>query len=188
MQIPIEIRFDNLDPSPAIETAVHDRAGKLEQFADHIVSCHVTIASPHKHHRQGRLYTVKVDVRLPGGELVVSREPSADHAHEDVYVALRDAFNATRRRLQDHVNIRRGHVKSHDAPSHGRIRGLRPDRDFGFIETPDGREIYFHAHSVVNAAFEKLEDGQEVRFSEEQGDEGPQATSVHIIGKHHIVD
>lgn len=188
MEVPLEIRFENIEPSEAVEAAVRDRAAKLEQFAENIVSCHVAVGSPHKHKAQGKLFTVKVDIRLPGGEVIASRDPGANHAHEDFYVALRDAFKAAQRQLQDHLSVRRGNVKSHEAPPHGVIRTLDGDRGFGFIETPDGREIYFHRNSVLNADFDKLESGMEVRFSEEQGDKGPQASTVHLVGKHHIVD
>lgn len=187
MQVPLEIRFHNMTPSPAIERAARERAAKLEQFADDIVSCRVTIEAPHKHHRQGKLFHVSVDVRLPGGEVVASRDPAAHHAHEDVYVALRDAFKAVRRRLQDYVRTRRGIVKAHEVPPHGIITELHPEEDFGRIETPDGRLIYFHRNSVLNADFEDLQTGLEVRFSEESGDLGPQASTVRVIGKHHML-
>jgi ribosomal subunit interface protein len=186
MQIPLQIRFKNLDPSPAIEAAVRKRADQLERFADRITSCRVTIEAPHKHHRQGNLYQVTVDVRTPGDEVVVSRSPGEHHAHEDAYVAIRDAFNATRRQLQNHVRVQRGKVKSHDVPAHGKITGLYPRDDYGTITDNAGREIYFHRNSVVNADFDSLEIAAEVRFDEEAGDKGPQASSVYRVGKHHI--
>lgn len=186
MQVPLEIRFHNLDRSEAIEQAIRERAEKLEQFADDIVSCRVTVEAPHKHHRHGRLYGVTVDVRLPGGEIVANRGPAAHHAHEDVYVTIRDAFKAVRRQLQDHVRVRRGKVKAHDAPAHGRISELHPDEDFGRIAASDGRDVYFHRNSVVDAAFDDLRLGDEVRFADEAGDAGPQASTVHVIGKHHV--
>jgi cold shock CspA family protein/ribosome-associated translation inhibitor RaiA len=182
MQVPLEIRFHNMDRSAAIEQAVRDRASKLEQFADDIVSCRVTIEAPHKHHRQGKLFRIAIDVRLPGGEVVASRDPAAHHAHEDPAVALRDAFKAVRRQLQDRVRTRRGKVKTHEGPPHGTITALHPDQDYGLIATPEGREIYFHRNSVLNADFNSLTPGIEVRFSEEAGDEGPQASSVHVLG------
>ena len=145
--------------------------------------CRVTVEAPHKHHHQGNLYTVRIDLRYPGGETVVSRDPSAHHAHEDVYVALRDAFKAVRRQLQDLVRLQRGKVKQHEGPPHGRIASLDRERDCGRITTLDGRDIYFHRNSLINADFEHLEPGVEVRFDEEAGDEGPQASSVHVVGK-----
>ena len=188
MQLPLEIHFRNLDRSPAVEAAVREAAGKLEQFADSLVSCRVTVEGSSKRHQQGNLFAVHVDVRYAGGEVVASREPGAHHAHEDVYVAVRDAFKAARRQLQDRMRVQRGDVKPHPAEPHGKILSLDPSRDCGLIETSDGREIYFHRNSVLNQGFDQLEPGVEVRFSEEPGDKGPQASTVRVIGKHHLVD
>lgn len=187
MAVPLEIVFHNCDRSAAVEDAVRERVAKIERLAPRITSCRVTIEAPHKNHQQGNLFTVRVDLRYPGGEALVSRSPDAHHAHEDVYVALRDAFNAARRQLQEHRRIRRGDVKPHEPPPHGRITNLDPERNCGRIGTPDGRDVYFHRNSVLNASFDRLELGTEVRFSEELGDQGPQASSVHVVGKHHIV-
>lgn len=187
MQVPLEIKFHNLDPSPAIEDAVRRRTAKLERFSPDIVSCRVTIEVPHRHQTQGNLYGVTVDLRMPGGEVVASRKPAARHDHENLYVALRDAFRAARRQVQDHVRVQRGKTKVHDVPRHGRIAALHPERGFGRIATSDGRDIYFHRNSVRNADFKRLTPGLEVRFNEEAGDQGPQATAVHLIGKHHPV-
>lgn len=141
MQVPLEIRFHDADRSPPLEEAIREHAAKLERFAGDIVSCRVTVEAPHRRHRQGKLYKVSVDVRLPGGELVVSRDPAGHHAHEDVRVALRDAFKAVRRQLQDRVRVRRGKVKAHEIPPHGIVAMLDPARDHGRIATGDGREI-----------------------------------------------
>jgi cold shock CspA family protein/ribosome-associated translation inhibitor RaiA len=188
MQVPLEIRFHNLERSPAVETAVREAAARLERFADQIISCKVTIEAPHKHHHQGNLFKVIVDARIPGGEVVASRNIAEHHAHEDVRVALRDAFNAARRQIQDRVRVQRGKVKAHETPPHGRILELDRERGSGRIVSADGREIYFHRNSVVGADFDRLEAGMEVRFDEAPGDAGPQASTVHVVGKHHIVE
>ena len=185
MQLPIQVVFRNMEPSAAIELAVRDRADKLEQFYEHIMSCRVVIELHHRHHHQGNLYHVRVDVKVPEAEIVASREPAEHHAHEDVYVAIRDAFNAVRRQLEDYIRRRRGVVKTHETPPHGHVVELNPD--FGRIETPDGRLVYFHKNSVASGDFDHLDVGTEVRFVEEQGELGPQASTVHIIGKHHLV-
>lgn len=187
MQVPLEIVFHNVDRSPAVEAAVREHVAKLEHFAENITSCRVTVEAPHKNHQQGNLYTVRVDLHYPGGEVIATRAPSAHHSHEDVYVAVRDAFKAARRQLQDRMRVRRGDVKPHEAPPHGRIAEIDRERESGRIATADGREIYFHRNSVLNTSFAKLEPGMEVRFNEEAGDKGPQASSVHVIGKHHVV-
>ncbi len=187
MQIPLQIRFHGIERSEAVEAAIRQRAEQLEHFVHDITSCRVTIDAPHKHHHKGNLYQVKIDIRTPAGEVVVSRSPDQHHAHEDAYVTIRDAFKAARRQLQDQLRERRGKVKVHETPPHGHVTALNPAEDYGTITDSNGREIYFHRNSVVNAEFDALEVGAEVRFAEEAGDEGPQASSVHRVGKHHIV-
>ena len=187
MKLPLEITFRNMQPSAAVEAAVRDRATKLDKFYKQLMGCRVTINAPHKHHHKGNLYHVKVDLTVPNGELVVSRNAHDNHAHEDVYVAIRDAFDAIRRRVEDHAGRRRGHVKAHDTPAHGRVAQLYPEEDYGMIQTDDGRELYFHRNSVLNASFDKLEPRTEVRFAEVAGDLGPKASTVTVVGKHHVV-
>jgi len=186
MPIPLEITVHNMDPSSAVETAVREKADKLERFNEKIMGCQVRIDAPHKHHNKGKLYHVSVEIQIPGGHIVVSRDPGQNHAHEDLYVAIRDAFRAAGRQLQDHTRVRRGKVKHHDVPPHGHVAKLNADEDYGIIATADGREVYFHRNSLLNATLEDLEPGAEVRFDEEPGDKGPQASSVSVIGKHHL--
>ncbi len=190
MQVPLQITFHDIDPSDAIEARIRERAAKLEEFYDRITSCRVVVEAPHRRNHKGRLYSVRIDLALPGAEIVVNREPQLNHAHEDVYVALRDAFNAAQRRIQDYVRRRRGQVKAHEAPGHGRVIRLFPQEGYGFIETADGREIYFHKNAVLNGAFDKLEVDSQVRVVEAvvEGEKGPQASTVKLIGKHHIVE
>jgi cold shock CspA family protein/ribosome-associated translation inhibitor RaiA len=187
MQVPLQISFRNMDPSETVEAAIREKAGKMDQRYDRIMSCRVMVEAPHKHHGKGKLYHVRIDVTLPGAELVVNREPDLHQAHLDVYVAVRDAFLAMQRQVEKYVDQQRGEVKTHEVSPHGRISQLFPDQGYGIIETIDGREVYFHEHSVLNLDFKKIKIGTEVRFSEEQGDQGPQASSVSVVGKHHIV-
>ncbi len=185
MKLPLQVVFRGMEPSEAIEAKVRERAESLDRFHEHIMSCRVVVEMHHRHSHQGNLFHVRVDLKVPEDEIVASRDPEQHHAHEDVYVAIRDAFDATRRQLEDYVRRRRGVVKEHEAPPHGRVAELYPD--YGKIETADGRLVYFHRNSVVGDQFGQLEIGSEVRFVEETGELGPQASTVHIVGKHHVV-
>lgn len=187
MQKPPEITFRKMDPSPALEADVRERIGKLEKFCDEIIGVSVAIEAPHKHSHKGNLYHLRVDVTVPGDEIVVQRTPDDEQAHQDPYVTVRDAFDAVRRQLEDYTRKRRGDVKRHEEPPHGRVTVLKPGEDYGRLETPDGRDIYFHRNSLVEGNFDDLEIGTELRFVEEAGDEGPQASSVYVVGKHHPV-
>jgi cold shock CspA family protein/ribosome-associated translation inhibitor RaiA len=183
MRLPLQITFRGIPRSEAIELALRERAEKLDRFSDLIMGCRVVVEARHRHHRQGKLYHLRIDITTAGEEIVVSREPTLHHAHEDVYVAIRDAFDAARRRLEDYSRRHRRQVKVHEGAPRGRIIRLEYGKDCGFIETPDGREIYFHRNSLVNADFTRLEVGDVVRFNEEAGEKGPQASTVHVEGK-----
>ncbi len=182
MQLPLQITFRHMDPSPALETRIRELAARLDRFSPKIMHCHVIVEAPHKHHQQGNLFDVRIDVTVPDKEIASRRSHPIHHSHEDPYVALRDAFRAVRRQLEDYERERHPPRKTHIGPPHGWISELHPEEDFGRIETEDGRFIYFHRNSVVNAAFEQLSVGTEVRFDEELGDLGPQASTVHVEG------
>lgn len=107
MAIPLQITFRDIATTPAIEDNIRERAQRLERFSQHITSCHVVVETPHAHHHKGMLYHVRIDLAVPGEQLTVSRAPEQHHAHEDVYVAIRDAFDAATRRLADHVQRQR---------------------------------------------------------------------------------
>ena len=186
MQLPLQITFRHMEPSPAVEARIRKESAKLDRFHSNIVSCHVVLEAPHGHHHQGKLYHVRLDLTAPDKEIVVNREQHDNHAHEDAYVAIRDAFAAARRQLEDYTRVRRRQVKNHETPPHGRIAQLFPAMDYGIIETADHREIYFHRNSILGSDFDKLETGYEVRFVETEGDEGPQASTVQTVGKHHV--
>jgi cold shock CspA family protein/ribosome-associated translation inhibitor RaiA len=180
VKIPVEITFRGLPRSAAIEADARDKASKLDQFCDSIMACRVMIESPHRRRHKGKLYRVRIDLTVPEQEIIVNRSPNKHSAHEDVYVALRDAFAATRRQLEDYARRRRGDTKVHPVPTAARVLQIFPAQDYGFLRTDDGRDIYFHRNSLVGADFDQLDPGMEVKYVEEQGQEGPQAISVTL--------
>jgi len=187
MKMPLEITFRDMPRSEAVEAKIREKAAKLDEFYDQIMSCHVVIEAPHSHHHQGNLFHVSIDLTVPNGEIVVNRDPKEHHAHEDAYVAIRDAFKAARRKLQDFARKQRGDVKTHEVSPHGTVSEIVPALDYGKILSADGREVYFHRNSFLDGDFDALEIGDKVRYVEEPGEEGPQASTVHLIGKHNIV-
>lgn len=186
MQTTPQISFLHMDSSAAVEAQIRSRLEQLDRLFDRIISCRVVVECAHPRHHQGNLFQVRIDLNLPGHEIVVGRDPAAHHAHEDVYVAIRDTFDAARRLLEDHIRKDRGDVKLRAVPDHGRIQRLLPD--YGFILSADGSEIYFHRNSVVGGGFDKLEIGDEVRFVAQfsESAQGAQASTVMPIGKHHL--
>ena len=103
MPVPLQIAFREMGASPAVEAQVRSKVAELEQFSDRIVACKVALEAIQRRQRQGKIYRVRIELVVPGGEIVVSQEPGLDHSHEDVYVTMRDAFDAARRQLQDRM-------------------------------------------------------------------------------------
>ena len=190
METPVEIAFRNVDPSEFVEKRVRERIERLEQYYGRITSCHVQIEAPHRHHRKGNLYEVKIEVRVPGTELAVNNKPGNVHAHEDVYVAIRDSFDAMERQLKKWKAKADGEVKAHEVPLNGRVEELHADRDFGQIATSDGRLVYFHRNSVLGEGFDGLSVGDTVELvvDYEESGKGPQASTVRPIGGLRYVD
>lgn len=184
MKVPPEIVFEGMDSSEAVRARVQREVAKLERLHDRITSCRVVIEAPSHAKLKGGLYRVRVRMLTPdGGEIKAERHSDQNHAHEDVYVAIRDAFAAARRQLQSRAHRRRGDVKTHEPPPQGIVLKVFRDQGYGFIKTAAGDEIYFHRNSVLNDGFEQLEPGEAVRYAEEMGDKGLQASTVHPLGK-----
>ena len=138
MTLPLQITFRNMAPSESIEKHVREKAAKLESFCERITGCRVIVEAPHRHHHKGKAYQVRIDLSVPGSDIFINRpskrlhavklndarksdkdlvenhEPSKHGAHADVYVAIRDAFNAAGRKLQDHVRRQSGAIKVHE--------------------------------------------------------------------------
>ena len=114
MAVVAEILFRNMEPSDAIKEKVTDRMQWLEGHHSRITHFRVTVEAPHRNHQKGKIYHIKIAIGLPGRpDLLVSHEPEANHAHEDVYIAIRDAFDAARRQLKDITDVRKGKIKTH---------------------------------------------------------------------------
>jgi cold shock CspA family protein/ribosome-associated translation inhibitor RaiA len=187
MPIPLQIDFEGgLTASDALRARVEREVAKLERFQSRILGCRVALIGRSGHRHHGDLFGVRLQISVSGGhDIAINRNPVADHAHEDPYVAIRDAFNAARRQLQDRHRRLEGKVKTHEPPPHGRVARLFPDEHYGFIATSDGREIYFHENAVMDGGFRRMRPATEVRFTEEDGEKGPQASTVHLLGKSH---
>lgn len=181
--VPFKIISKDFEITEAINDAVYKHVATLTRFYDRIIDVEVTLTEPHRRKHHGRIHHITIKVRVPGPDVIVSREPAKDGAHEDFYVALNDAFETAQRKLADQVRRMRHDVKHLDKPPHARVAKIFLLEGYGFLETPDGREIYFHENSLVNGKFEDLKVGDEVRFSEELGEKGPKVTSMALVGR-----
>ena len=185
MQTPVEIDFQGMPAEPAIRSAIVKHVDDLEQRFGRVTAGRVVLKAPGGHHRTGGLYEVNIRLALPEGrEVNVDRTAQADERHSDLTFAINDAFKRARRQLQDKVRQLQGQVKHHEGNPSGTVARLDPSGEFGFIETNDGREIYFHRNSVLDNGFARLAEGTRVTFAEEVGEKGPQASTVKLMGKH----
>ncbi len=179
MQKGLRLTWRNVPPSDAVAERVEELVARLERFDHRLTGATVSLECIGAHHRHsGAQYRVRVELSVPGARLVVGRDPVASTAHADLYAALNDAFREARRQLEDHARIAHRRVKTHDGPALATVARLFADEGYGFLRTPDDREIYFHQRSVLNGAFRRLRVGSTVRFVEEAGDDGPQASTV----------
>ena len=163
------------------------------------MGCRVVVEIPSRRRKWGCLYHVRIDLTVPGAELVVKRQPSlhapmqqirepkvvkhleVEAPHKELRQAIDDAFKAMGRRLQDYARRRRGDMKTHEPAPRATVSKLLPAEDYGFLETPGGREIYFHRNSVLDHGFDHLTIGAAVAFVEEVGEKGPQASTVRPV-------
>lgn len=183
METSLQIAWEHIEPSDFLKGRIEREVAGLERTFGRITSCKVHVEGRSHRQHKGGLYALRVRLLLPGGvEVEASRNPPQDHAHEDAYVAVRDVFDALRRQLRERVRERRDEGRRPDIEErHGLVERLLPDQDHGFIRSDDGREIYFHRNAVLTG-FDRLRVGSEVSFDEDEGREGPQASTVRAYG------
>lgn len=184
MQVAPTITFHDVDRSAWIEDYIKERLFRLERYAEGITSCHVTLAQDQGKHHKGNRYSVTVEVRMPPHhDLAAKKKREIRHMPNELSALINLAFAAIERQLKKTSARRRYDEKRHDGQPHGMVEKLHP-QGYGFIRAvDDNREFYFHRNSVLNGDFEGLAVGTEVRFSPEEGDQGPQASSVWIVAK-----
>lgn len=185
MHTPPRIEYQGLEPSGALKTLVERRIAGLEKRFGRVTDCRIAIRAPSEHHRSGAPYEVTISLGLPGGrEVNVGRVPDADERLAKLEFAINDAFRRARRQLESNAGQMQAPPKSREGPPTGTVK--RVADGFGFIETADGREVCFHENSVLNNGFGQLGPGDRVTFAEEQGREGPQASTVKRLGRHRL--
>jgi len=185
MQEPLKLQIRGVKASAHLREILATNIAKLERRYGRITTCEVNIKRPDRHHRMGEPYAVSVRLALPNRRDVnVSPPPRGiDRRHGEIVFAVNDAFRRADRQLRNHASRLRGESKVHAETPAGRIARLERNSEFGFIATDDGREIYFHAHSVLDGKFRRLRVGSRVTFHEEAGEQGPQASTVRVLTK-----
>jgi cold shock CspA family protein/ribosome-associated translation inhibitor RaiA len=181
MDIPLEIAFHNLEPSAEIEALIREHAARLEKLYPHLIGCRVSVGMLHKQHRTGNVPEVHIAIRVPGKEIAISREPQKAklrRAAPNVHTSIKDAFHAAEKRLKDFKRVQQGDVKMKEAPLQGYVVTLEAEKNYGFIATGNGEELYFHRNSVADAGFDDLHEGEAVQYTAVAGDKGPSAGRV----------
>jgi len=176
MLLPPEIRTRGVPLTETDQEEIRRRAAQLDKYYDRITSCRVALDAPAAHHHRGGPYTLRIELRVPGTVLVVDRMQEEQLKH-----AIQGGFDAARRRLEDYARRQRGAEKFHEGRTTAQVARLFPGDGYGFLAAPEGRQIYFHENSVLPPGFKHLHEGMEVRFIEEPGEEGPQASTVEAI-------
>ena len=186
METPLQIEFQGMEPVEMVQQEIERYVAGLEhRFGAATASLHRRGEGAWWHHLTGGLDEINIDLPRPQRQRsYIARTPRADERHGDIHFAVHDAFKRARRRLQDQARRLQGQVKVHEAQPTGTVTRLQ--NDFGFLETPDGRDVYFHRNSVLNGGFAQLSPGARVTFTEEMGEKGPQASTVRLIGKHSL--
>lgn len=175
MQVPLQITFHEVAHSDALENHIREKVEKLEQFYASLIGCKVVVDQPGSHQHKGKPFNIRIDLTVPGGEIVIDRQQD-----EDVYVALRDAFDAARRKLEDYGRKQRLEIKTHDPVLSGKVARLLPEEGYGFIAGLNGREYYFSAVNLAHGTMDQIKEGDEVNFLEDAGSEGLQAKRVTL--------
>ena len=183
MQVPVRIRFGHVRKNTAIENLIREQAAKLERVCDHIISCRVAVEKPQEHQTSGSPFRVRIAVTVPPEhELAVTRNAGEGNLHNQLQTVIRDAFGAMRRQLTKLVDKQRGETKSHpEQELAGVVVRLFREQGYGFIKGTDNREIYFHKNSLPADSFDRLRVGTGVQWEEQEGEKGPQATTVRIV-------
>jgi len=198
METPFITTFDGIDRSDALDADIQKRFARLGTYCPSILGGRVLVERAGNHHREGNRFHVRITVLLPGEHIIVEhktggrpatvateaakarKQDEVHRGHMYAGVAVREAFEAARRQLQDHMTRLRREVKAHTPPPKGRVVRLFPSKAHGFLEAEDGHEVYFDKGSVRGDAFDALEVGTRVVFAEARSASGPRASTVRV--------
>jgi cold shock CspA family protein len=179
METAPQIDFQGMEASSSFRDQIVRHIDRLEERFGRMTWCRVAVKAPSGRHHTGGLYEVHIYLSLPDDrEVAVEHTPQLDERFQRFEFALNDAFSRAERQLQDEVGRMRGKMKRHAPAPVGVVKQLMRDDGYGFLESDDGREIYFHRNSVSEPGFDDLQLGRRVNFTEEEGEKGPQASRV----------
>ncbi|MBW4648168.1 MAG: cold shock domain-containing protein [Kastovskya adunca ATA6-11-RM4] len=185
MKVPLEVSYRNVEKTNDLETLVREKVGKLEQVCDHISSCRVVVEKANERPKSGSPYRVSIDLTVPPShELAAVENPGQGTQYVPLETVIRHAFDAARRQLVELSDRQNDAVKTHpEQEMTAIVTKLFPEQGYGFIKSLTGEDVYFHENSVVNHDFDRIDVGTGVHFVAVEGEQGLQATTVHIVDK-----
>src|SRR5436305_13833462 len=185
MQVAPEVIFKDVQRSACVEEYVAERLGHLEKLSPEITRCHVTPAGEQSSSKKGNRYSGMVEVRMPRQhDLAVRKQKQIRDMQTQLPAVINEAFGAIEKQLKKTKALRRHDEKTHDSEPRGLVAKIFAEEGYGFIRTLDGtQELYFHRNSVRHDDFERLAVATEVRFAPEEGEKGPQASSVQVVAQ-----
>lgn len=188
MEKPLEIVYHDVEKSPDLDGLIRERAAKLEEFHDHIISCHVYIDKPQSHQETGSSFAVRLEIRIPPEQdIMVKSNPGEGSVHDSVFKVVTDTFEVAYRKVKKLREIQLQDVKKHpQQEANAIVVEVLKEKGYGFLETTDGRKVYFHQNSVSEGRFEDLKPGDSVNFTEKEGEKGPQASTVRLVYRPHL--
>jgi len=182
MDVEPQVSFQNLEHSDAVERDILEKVEHLHQLHPRLAGCRVVVDAPHRDKKKGRIYEVRIDMSVPGKDISVTREAGLNHAHEDIYVAIRDSFDAAKRLLDDRERKMDAHrTKRHPEVRHGKLARIFKEDGYAFIECEDGHEVYFDRDSLTKNVWPRLEVGCNLRFKQLDGDKGPYGIQITLL-------
>jgi ribosome-associated translation inhibitor RaiA len=188
IQVPLEIAFHNMEHSAWAEEEIRGRVADLESIYDRITSCRVRVDQRANNANETIPPVVRIEMGIPGRkDLVVAHEPDRlqqKFQRPDLRNAINEAFRVAERQLRDYKDKLKDHNQEarHESVqlSLGQVTEINPDRDFGFLLTKEGGQLYFHRNSMLTGDFDALTLREEIYYVEEVGDTGPIATKVRV--------
>lgn len=186
MQIPVELTFEGMEPSPEVARRVQTEASHLDRFHRRVQSIRVVLSKPPRHAGRGAEFDIHIHMTIQNTPtLTVEHAPEQPGPRDDPLKPVAEAFAAAEIQLKR--TLHQVYLKTRwlrDVPPYGRVTKLFPEAGYGLILTADGDEIYFDRNSVLKPGFDWLSIGVEVRFSVRMSLDGPYASSVLAVGEH----
>jgi cold shock CspA family protein len=185
MQKPLELSFRGVKHTQELDKLIRSEVAKLERVCSYIIGCKVAVEKVQQSQHKGNPFRVRVDVTVPHGHEIVARNKySKGQVDRPLTTVIHETFDNERDQLKELVQRQHHNVKEHTKQkTNGIVVKVFEQEGYGFIRSMRGEEVYFHKNSVLHNNFKRITVGTGVRYTEEMGHKGPQASTVKIVNK-----